>query len=309
MPTQVANEKWILTVKELHLGHCKETFRAGAVIELDEANGRLIIDGRRFNDTRDLDVLKRQSENHPENPWVIPFSPEARKEILAAVAPKPVSQAKQLRPDQKLQVIQSDEDLNEDIDISSTKVAKVNAAARVAAQQRVKTNGMEVIRGDETVEERLASLKGKNDIGSIAERARIKASGSVNMPIVKDDSLGAGFTGKSAVSLNAGQHLPSRAEADAKKGDAQAQADARKKQAEAVRQRQGGGMVEDDAQVEAHVVESGGEASGAVPVDAEKAALKAENDELKARMDRLEKMMVAQQGAAPKRGKKVAAGE
>lgn len=309
MPTQVANEKWILTVKELHLGHCKETFRAGAVIELDEANGRLIIDGRRFNDTRDLDVLKRQSENHPENPWVIPYSPEARKEILAAVAPKPVSQAKQLRPDQKLQVIQSDEDLNEDIDISSTKVAKVNAAARVAAQQRVKTNGMEVIRGDETVEERLASLKGKNDIGSIAERARIKASGSVNMPIVKDDSLGAGFTGKSAVSLNAGQHLPSRAEADAKKGDAQAQADARKKQAEAVRQRQGGGMVEDDAKVEAHIVEDGGQASGAVPVDAEKAALKAENDELKARMDRLEKMMVAQQGAAPKRGKKVAAGE
>lgn len=306
MPIQ-ANEKWILTVKELHLGFCKETFRAGAVIELDETNGRLIIDGRRFNDTRDLDVLKRQADNHPENPWVIPFSPEARKEIMDAVHPKPISQAKQLRPDQRMQVIQSDEDLTEDIDISATKISKVNAAAKLATQQRVKTHGMEIIRGDESVEDRLASLKGKNDISSIAERARIKASGSVNMPIVKDDSLGAGFSGKNSVSMNAGQHLPSRAEADAKKADAQAQADARKKQVEAIRKRQGD-LVEGDTQVEAQVVEEPVAAQEA-PVDAEKVALKAENDELKARMDRLEKMMVAAQGAAPKRGKKVAAEE
>ena len=296
MPIQV-NEKWILTVKELHLGHCKETFRAGAVIELDEANGRLIIDGRRFNDTRDLDVLKRQSGRDPENPWVIPFSPEARQEVLAAVAPVAISRAKKLRPDQKLQVIKSDEDLNEEIDISATKISKINAAAKEAVRQKVKTNGMEIIRGDETVEERLASLKGKTDMGSIAERARIKASGSVRMAVVRDDSLGAGFTGKSAVSMNAGQHLPSREEADARKGDAQAQADARKKHAEAVRLRQGGVEVEGDVQVEAHVVEA--------PVDTEKVALKTENDELKARLDRLERMMVAQQGAAPKRGKKV----
>ena len=90
MPTQV-NEKWILTVKELHLGHCKETFRAGAVIELDEPNGRLIIDGRRFNDTRDLDVLKRQAERYPDNPWVVPYSKEMRDEVYATFSPKEYS--------------------------------------------------------------------------------------------------------------------------------------------------------------------------------------------------------------------------
>lgn len=286
-----ANEKWILTVKELHFGHCKETFRAGSVIELDEANGRLIIDGRRFNDTRDLDVLKRQSLNHPENPWVIPYSPEARAEILAATTPRAVPQRKALRPDQKLQVVQSDEDLNEPIDISDTKVGQRNAAAKEAARMQRREDGkMEVIRGDETVEERLASLKDKTDISSIAERARLKASGAVKMAVVKDDSLGAGFTGKNAVSLNAGQHLPSREEAEAKKGDAVALAEARKKEAEVRRQ-----------QSEASQDEAP-EAEGPAGELSEVEALKAENVSLKDRLDRLEKMMVSQQAAAPRRG-------
>lgn len=315
MPTTQANEKWILTVKELHFGHCKETFRAGAVIELDEANGRLIIDGRRFNDTRDLDVLKRQSENHPENPWVIPYSPETRAEIMQAVRPAPVSHQKQLRPDQKLQVIQSDQDLSEEIDISATKVSKVNAAAKEAARTKVKTEGMEIIRGDESVEDRLASLKGKNDMGSIAERARLKASGSTRMAIVHDDSLGAGFTGKNAVSMNAGQHLPSREEADAKKGNAEAQAAARKKEAEMRRVVPGEADNGDGVVDRALAAEASQEAAGGVPVAPAKAQvavetendrLRSENADLKARMDRLEKMMVASAGAAPKRGRKVA---
>lgn len=309
MSTQ--NEKWILTVKELHLGHCKETFRAGAVIELDEANGRLIIDGRRFNDTRDLDVLKRQSENNPDNPWVIPYSKEARLEIIQSVRPPVVPQKKAaLQSGQTMQVIKSDQDLNEEIDISATQVSKVNAAAKQAARDKVKTNGMEIIRGDETVEERLAALRGKNDITSIAERARLKASGSTKMAVVRDDSLGAGFTGKNAVSLNAGQHLPSREEADARKGDAAALADARKKEAEMRRKASGEGEAAGDAGAQAEAPEAAGEAAEAAieapaKADPEKDALRAENAELKARMDRLEKMMVAQQGAAPKRGKKV----
>jgi hypothetical protein len=322
----VANEKWILTVRELHLGHCKETFRAGAVIELDESNGRLIIDGRRFNDTRDLDVLKRQSDMHPENPWVIPYSPEARKEVLQAIAPAAVPMAQQkkspLLPGQKLQVIRSDEDLNEEIDIRSTQISKVHAAEKQAVRDGVKAHGMEIIRGDETVEERLASLKGKTDMGSIAERARLKASGSVKMAVVRDDSLGAGFGSKSSVSMNAGQHLPSREEAEARKPDAAALAEARKRDVEIRRKNAieageidaelvGGGLPAEEAEANTSVPEGHSEApvaKEAAPASdtSENEALRAENAALKERMDRLEKMMTASAGAAPKRGRKPA---
>ena len=314
--TTVANEKWVLTVKELHFGHCKETFRAGAVIELDEANGRLIIDGRRFNDTRDLDVLKRQSEKYPNNPWVIPFTPQVRAEILRGVNPPKISQQKQLRPDQQMQVIKSDEDLSEEIDIRATQVSKVAAAAKAEAKQGIKDHGMEIIRGDESVEDRIASLRGKNDIGSIAERARLKASGSAKMAIVHDDSLGAGFTGKNSVSMNAGQNLPSREQADAKKADAEAAAAARKKDAE-VRRRAAGLGDEGDAQTPSVEVtgEAGdtGEVVGSTtdeaPVgvveSAEVSMLRAQNQAMKEQMDRMEKMMAAamgQKAPAEKRG-------
>jgi len=300
MEVGMANEKWILTVRELHLGHCKETFRAGSVIELDEANGRLIIDGRRFNDTRDLDVLKRQSLAHPDNPWVIPYSQDVRAKIIATTAPMAVPQRKILRPDQKLQVVQSDEDLNDPIDISDTKVGQRNAAAKEAARMQRREGGkMEVIRGDETVEERLASLKDKTDIGSIAERARLKASGAVKMAVVKDDSLGAGFTGRSAISLNAGQHLPSREEADAKKGEASVLANVRKKETEVRRQvapeaPEGSEAPEGESRAEAPAEQA--------PESGELQELRAENLTLKDRLDRLEKLIVAQQASAPRRG-------
>ena len=297
MPTQVANEKWILTVKELHLGYCKETFRAGAVIELDEPNGRLIIDGRRFNDTRDLDVLKRQALKFPDNPWVVPYSKEMREAIQSIGTPVRATPVKALRKDQQLQVISSDEDLSEEIDISATKVSKINAAAKEASRQKVKTNGMEIIRGDESVEDRIASLRGKNDLGSIAERARLKATGSTKMTVVKDDSLGAGFTGKSAVSLNAGQHLPSRAEAEARTEDARARADSYKREAEMRRKASAG---PDDPVAAVESAEASGEAAEA---SSEVTTLRAENAALKDQMNRIEMMMAAKQAATPKRGR------
>jgi hypothetical protein len=309
-------ERWILTVKELHLGHCKETFRAGAVIELDEDNGRLHIDGRKFDDTRDLDVLKRQARNNPDNPWVIPYSKEAREEILDLInPPRAAVPAKQpLKPGQQMQVIKSDEDLNEPIDIRDTQLSKVHAAEKQAVRDGVKANGMQIIRGDETVEERLASLKGKNDIGSIAERARIKASGSCKMAVVRDDSLGAGFTGKNAVSMNAGQHLPSREEAESRTQDAAAQALARKKAVEIKRRAAGIIDVEGSVEEQSSILTASPDEVVEVPVSHvapavsnREAALEAENSDLKARMDRLEQMMIAQAGTAPKRGRKPAA--
>jgi hypothetical protein len=286
-------EKWILTAKELHLGHCKDTFRAGAILEYDVENDRLWVDGRKFDDSRDLDILKRQSAKFPDNPWIVPFSAENKQAVAESVI-APVVVVK--RTGAQMQVIKSDQDLSEDIDIRDTQVSKANNAAKQESRDKVKTEGMEVIRGDESVEERIANLKGKNDINSIAERARLKASGSVKMAIVKDDSLGAGFTGKSSMSMNAGQHLPSRKEADAKTEVAKAKADARKSQITAERKR--GGVVEGDDEVDSEVTVE--------KVSERETSLQAQNDELKQRLDSMEKLMIANAAATPKRAPKKA---
>ena len=287
-------EKWILTAKELHLGHCKDTFRAGAILEYDVDNDRLWVDGRKFDDSRDLDNLKRQSIAYPDNPWIVPFSVENRQAIAESVV-APAMPIK--RVGNHMQVIKSDADLSEDIDIRDTQVHKNNASAKEDARTKVKTEGLEVIRGDESVEDRIASLKGKNDINSIAERVRLQSSGSVKMAIVKDDSLGAGFTGKSSMSMNAGQHIPSRAEAEAKTDLYKAQADARKKGIMAERKR--AGIVEGDEAVDTEVLV-------AEKVSDNEISLQAQNDELKARLEKMEKMMIASATVKPKRAPKKA---
>ena len=95
---------------------------------------------------------------------------------------------------------------------------------------------MPIIRGDETVEERLAALKDKTDINSMAERVRLKQAGT-KMPIVQDDSLGTGVS-RTATPLNAGQTLPTREVVEAKSEEAKAMADARKKEAETKRKQE-----------------------------------------------------------------------
>ena len=67
------SEKFILT-RTLHLGFVKDTFRAGAVIEHDEDRGVLIIDGRKFDDTRDLDILLRHD-------WIVPYDEEVLEKM------------------------------------------------------------------------------------------------------------------------------------------------------------------------------------------------------------------------------------
>lgn len=228
-------ERWILTPKELHLGYCKETFRAGAVIELDEATRTLYVDGRKFTDTRDLDVLKRQASKDPDKAWIVPYTPEARQAILAGNStPKP--RPARAKSTETMKIVESDEDLTEPIDIRDTKVSAVNKQKKEASKDKIRTDGMEVIRGDETVEERLAELKGKTDLSSLSERVRLKDSGATRMPIVRDDSSSSGFDSKTTLPLNAGQRLPSREEADAKQDAARAAAQQRKQEAQARRE-------------------------------------------------------------------------
>jgi len=223
------NEKFILTVRELHFGYIKETFRRGAVIEHDEAAQRLVIDGRRFDDTRDLDILKRHE-------WVVPYSQEALDEVRG-ITDSGLPQPKKQPKGTDMEIVQSDADAHETIDIRHTQTSKRNAeakeASRDAAKQREKDHKMEIIKGDETVEERIASLKGKSDMNSMAERVRLKRQ-AATMPIVHDDSLGAGV-GKSEIPMNAGQHFLSREEVEARTEEKRLEAEARKKQVTAAR--------------------------------------------------------------------------
>lgn len=224
------SDKYILTVKAgLHLGHIKETFSAGAVLEYDEARKCLIVDGRKFDDTRDIDILKRQAAKDPNHAWMVPYSEELLTMIRdqkAAVAPAP----QKPRPGENMQIIKSDSDLTDPIDIKATQISKRNNEVKEAARNKVKAEGMPIIRGDETVEERLAALKDKTDINSMAERVRLKQAG-VKMAIVHDDSLGTSVS-RSATPLNAGQALPSRESVDAKAEETRLLAEARKKEIE-----------------------------------------------------------------------------
>ena len=238
----VAN-KWIITVpREIHLGYIKDTFRRGAVIELKPELGILVIDGRKFNETRDLEILRRASLKHPNNPWVIPYTDEAYAQVVggesiaeddvAVSVPEPVA---------GMEIVKDDSDDHPIIDIRHTQVSKqtevAKQASRSAAHNREVGGKMDVIRGDETAEERLSRLKGKGDAKSISERVSIKRQ-RTKMPVIHDDSLGMGVN-RSEIPMNAGQHLPTREEADSKAIEKQIEAGYRKREIEMARKRAG----------------------------------------------------------------------
>jgi len=167
----MSEEKWVLK-QRMHLGFARETFGVGTVIVHDTKNDILKISGRTFEDTRDLPILKAKK-------WVVAWSEETE----AQYAPVPLVSDEDDGEDLTIEVsgmkiVQSDEDLmGDDIDISHTKTPKKEAK---------RTDKMEVIRGDETVEERLAHVQ---------ER--------VEIPIVSEEEAG-GFE-TSGPSLNSGQ--------------------------------------------------------------------------------------------------------
>ena len=220
-------ERWILT-QAMHLGFLKESFGKGTVLEFDPETKQLTVDGRRFDDYRDMDVLRNFSVKHPDRPLVVEYSDEALSEIRNSDDERPRMTGKDDR--KRLEVVQSDRDLHEDIDVSDTKVSVRNAERKAARKQRVKDEGLEVIRGDETAEERNARLKEADDVdaASRAERVRLLQERKVGKPkVVRDDSLG-GVEGRS---LNQGT-VPRRTNAEA-----EAEAARRKREVEAKRQR------------------------------------------------------------------------
>lgn len=174
-----ATEKWVL-MKSMHLGFLRDSFPRGCIIEFDPATKVLTMDGRVFENSdkidtvKDLSILKAQAERHPEAPWVIPYTPEAAAEARASSVPVQKPSPKKEERD-TMKVVRSDEDLMDvDIDISHTQVSKRKQEDRDAATRQVEEEGMPIIRGDETPEERVARLQ----------------TTVPKMEVVQDDSLG-----------------------------------------------------------------------------------------------------------------------
>lgn len=222
----MSNDKWVLTPKEIHLGYCKDTFRSGAIVEYDSETDTLWVDGRKFADSRDFAILMRQRDAFPDNPWLVPYSKDT---IQTEGSSNPVERVlpSSIKKHDKMRIISSDEDLSEEIDIRHTQVSKTVASQKEDASEKIKRDGLEVIRGDETIEERIANSKG-DGAREMAKRVALKESAPAKMEIVRDDDLGAGFVGESAKSMNVGQKIVSREEADSKAELAKSIADSRK---------------------------------------------------------------------------------
>lgn len=225
-------ESYILT-RTMHFGHLKESFGRGTIITFEPQTRQLTIDGRHFEDYRDLDVLKRQSTKNPENPWIIPYTEEALQDVRQdATRPDP---AVPKHESNDMEIVRDDADTHETIDISHTKVSDRNRQEQEARSTKAATEDLPVVQGYESVEDRIARLKEKpaTDMSARAERVRLMRERKAEMPIERDDSLGR--SGSAAEALNAGVPVSGR-RAEETDNTVLEQAAQRKKEAESRRQ-------------------------------------------------------------------------
>jgi len=176
-PRKDSWKKYVL-VKQVHLGNIKQTVSGGSIIEHNEKESKLRIDGSTFDTTKDLDILKKLE-------WVVPYSEENKKDVESKISEKEKNKAPEPKNStrnaerKEMKIVESDQDLIESIDISDTKTKK--------ADVKKESDEMEIIRGDETVEERLERLQ----------------TTMPDMEVVQDDSLG--IEDSTSPSLNKGQ--------------------------------------------------------------------------------------------------------
>lgn len=206
-------ERYIFTNK-INLGILKIDAKKGTVLDFDPENRVIKIDGKTYNDCRDFEILLNMSKRTPSNPILVPFSVEVyekiRREIEAAIPNRTV---KPVAP--KMKIEGSDEDGHQEIDIRHTQVGKNNAERIAAERNRTRTAPLEVVNGEEGLEDRIERLRGakKQDLSALAERVSLMKERAADMPIVRDDSLGVA-TSKYDVPLNAGSKIGGKREMD-----------------------------------------------------------------------------------------------
>jgi hypothetical protein len=176
----------------IHLGYIKHSVRRGTIIEHDQDNNRLIIDGQAFDCVKDLQILLRNPD------WIEKYSPEAaeKEQNAALVEDKQKTEDTEAKtPKSKvMEVIRSDSDTHKEIDISYTKKQKANTGIKEVS------NDMEIIKADESPEERIANKVAKKPA----------------MPIVQAEDNGFGNVEQGATTLNKGMVKTLTAEEHAK---------------------------------------------------------------------------------------------
>lgn len=313
-------ESYILT-KSMHLGYLKETFGRGAVIKFDPRNRKLTIEGRQFDDVRDIEILKRQAVKNPDRPWIVQYSDE----VLAAIRgelDEPEEAVPRRAPNgEGMPIVQSDEDSHQTIDIRHTQVSRIKKEANEAARNKTRSEDLPVVKGDQSVEERLAELRSAKDtdLSARAERVRLMSARKAELPVVRDDSLGHAGGSKSAA-LNAGLPVGGR-RAEETPEEVRAAAEARKKESEANRQKVAEeiGVDLDQAEIDEvtpmpapadapseGLVEEVSENVESIPVPSSELDKDAEIAALKARLAQLEPgEEVHEAPAAPRKAKKM----
>lgn len=183
----MAVEKYIIVIPEIHLGGFRQTFGEGTVIEYDKKTRTLYAKGFESSNLKDLEILKN-------NDWVKPYSKKLEdaiknkdKTVSEAITATKVEEAKKKG---QMEIVMSDADqMTREIDIRHTQ-SDASKSRRIAREKKEakasNSEDIEVIRGDETIEERLA---------------RFRKEGIPKMAVVKDDSE----VGHGGHSLNAGQ--------------------------------------------------------------------------------------------------------
>ena len=171
-----SSKKYIL-LRGMHLGYIRESFASGTMIEKNE-DGSLTIDGKKFEVNKDLDILLKHG-------WAEPFTKKKADEIESKrTATKPQTLTKlEDKKKNPMNIVESDQDLMEEINISHTKKAKV------IKDEKGKT--LEVIKGDEPAEERVARLQREipklpivNDDGTFGREASGPALNSGTIKIL-----------------------------------------------------------------------------------------------------------------------------
>ena len=223
-------ESYIL-MRQVHLGGLKETVGAGAIIDYDRKTREVKIDGRRVDDYRDVEILIRQSANNPEKAFLKPYTDD----LADQVRDEPVPNLHEKKKGEDMEIIQSDADLQESIDIRDTQVSKRKQEQEEAQRQKAKTSDLPVVKGEEDAEERIKKLKDKEDLASRAERVRLLKENPAKMEVVQDDSLGSDG-GSASSALNAGMPVAGK-RAEEAPDTVKQQAEARKAQVEENRKR------------------------------------------------------------------------
>jgi len=193
--------KSYVLLREMHLGYCKDTFPSGSKIEHYIDDDMLIINGRPFDDTRDLSILLRKG-------WVADFDEEVSELLISK------HQARQPKK-ATMPIVEADQDAHPVINIRDTQVGKRAAEKREMdrGKTRAKTAGerraeqMQIIRGDEPAAERrkrllaeLAELDGEAPPSQPQQEGQTMIRG---MSVQRDGDYGYGYGGKQS-SLNAG---------------------------------------------------------------------------------------------------------